>query len=83
MAEVHIIGQIVGASDFPDNSLYCKWSITHGKLFKIPNKLILKSICKLYFFYQVMVGSYFKELKKVRLMLIIQLMNNLLHGRIP
>ncbi len=32
MAEVHIIGQIVGASDFPENSLYCKWSITHGKI---------------------------------------------------
>lgn len=32
MAEVHIIGQIVGASDFPDNSLYCKWSISHGKI---------------------------------------------------
>ena len=34
MAEVHIIGQIVGASDFPDNSLYCKWSISHGKIKK-------------------------------------------------
>ena len=32
MAEVHIIGQIVGGSDFPDNSLYCKWSISHGKI---------------------------------------------------
>ena len=30
MAEVHVIGQIFGASDFPDNSLYCKWSINCG-----------------------------------------------------
>jgi hypothetical protein len=32
MAEVHIIGQILGASDFPENSLYCKWSISCGIL---------------------------------------------------
>ncbi len=30
MAEVHIIGQILGASDFPSHSLYCKWSISTG-----------------------------------------------------
>jgi hypothetical protein len=30
MAELHIIGQILSASDFPDNSLYCKWSVTAG-----------------------------------------------------
>ena len=34
MAEVHIIGQILGGSDFPENSLYCKWSITCGKQLK-------------------------------------------------
>ena len=32
MAEVHVIGQIVGASGFPDHSLFCKWGIHTGKL---------------------------------------------------
>ncbi|EDV29916.1 B9 domain-containing protein 2 [Trichoplax sp. H2] len=27
MAEVHIIGEIIGATGFPSNNLYCKWSI--------------------------------------------------------
>lgn len=49
MAEVHIIGQIVGASDFPDNSLYCKWSITHG-IYYLTSLIKLKITCKLYFF---------------------------------
>lgn len=31
MAEVHVIGQIVGASGFPDHSLFCKWGIHTGK----------------------------------------------------
>ena len=37
MAEVHVIGQILGANEFPDNSLYCKWSLNAGswKLFQI------------------------------------------------
>ena len=30
MAEVHVIGQIVGASGFPDHSLFCKWGIHTG-----------------------------------------------------
>ncbi|XP_049813232.1 B9 domain-containing protein 2 isoform X3 [Schistocerca nitens] len=30
MAEVHIIGQIVGASHFPKHSLFCKWQIHYG-----------------------------------------------------
>lgn len=34
MAEVHIIGQILGASDFPENSLFCKWGIHTGNMFK-------------------------------------------------
>eukprot|EP00003_Mantamonas_plastica_P027497 TRINITY_DN590_c0_g1_i4.p1 TRINITY_DN590_c0_g1~~TRINITY_DN590_c0_g1_i4.p1 ORF type:complete len:149 (+),score=2.22 TRINITY_DN590_c0_g1_i4:61-447(+) len=27
MAEVHIIGELVGASGFPDNTLSCKWKL--------------------------------------------------------
>ncbi|XP_076359891.1 B9 domain-containing protein 2-like isoform X2 [Tachypleus tridentatus] len=30
MAEVHIIGQVVGASGFPDQNLFCKWSLHFG-----------------------------------------------------
>lgn len=30
MAEVHIIGQIVGGTGFPDHSLFCKWGIHTG-----------------------------------------------------
>jgi len=31
MAEVHVIGQLVGASGFPDQSLFCKWGIHIGE----------------------------------------------------
>jgi B9 domain-containing protein 2 len=34
MAEVHIIGQILGASEFPNSSLFCKWSINSGSGWK-------------------------------------------------
>ncbi|KAI4042878.1 B9 domain containing 2 [Homo sapiens] len=27
MAEVHVIGQIIGASGFSESSLFCKWGI--------------------------------------------------------
>jgi len=27
MAQVHLIGQLVGGSEFPQNSLFCKWMI--------------------------------------------------------
>ena len=27
MAELHVIGELVGASGFPAHSLYCKWSV--------------------------------------------------------
>ncbi|EDQ92386.1 uncharacterized protein MONBRDRAFT_17074 [Monosiga brevicollis MX1] len=30
MAELHVIGQIRGASGFPDPSLFCKWQFVHG-----------------------------------------------------
>ena len=32
MAEVHIIGELVGGSEFPDSSLFCKWGIHTGEL---------------------------------------------------
>ena len=35
MAEVHIIGQLVGASEFPSQSLYCKWGIHAGGAWKL------------------------------------------------
>lgn len=35
MAEVHIIGQILGGSGFPDNSLYCKWIVQTGAAWKL------------------------------------------------
>lgn len=35
MAEVHVIGQLVGGSGFPDNSLFCKWGIQTGELWLI------------------------------------------------
>ncbi|KAH9488736.1 B9 domain-containing protein 2 [Bulinus truncatus] len=35
MAEVHVIGQIIGASGFPDHSLFCKWGIHLGGGWKI------------------------------------------------
>lgn len=30
MAELHLIGQLIGASEFPESSLCCKWSIQTG-----------------------------------------------------
>eukprot|EP01137_Pigoraptor_chileana_P016609 Opistho-2@73624 len=30
MAELHIIGELVGASGFPSTNLYCKWGIVTG-----------------------------------------------------
>uniref|UniRef100_A0A670Z0Y6 B9 domain-containing protein 2 n=1 Tax=Pseudonaja textilis TaxID=8673 RepID=A0A670Z0Y6_PSETE len=35
MAEVHVIGQIVGASGFPSSSLFCKWGIHTGASWKL------------------------------------------------
>ena len=34
MAEVHLIGQLIGASDFPEHSLFCRWSIQTGGAWK-------------------------------------------------
>lgn len=30
MAELHVIGQIHGASGFPEKSLFCKWGVNSG-----------------------------------------------------
>ncbi|XP_051900251.1 B9 domain-containing protein 2 [Pristis pectinata] len=35
MAELHIIGQIVGASGFPQHSLFCKWGLHTGCAWKL------------------------------------------------
>ena len=35
MAEVHIIGQVVGASEFPEHSLFCKWGVHAGGAWKL------------------------------------------------
>ena len=35
MAEVHIVGQFVGAADFPLPSLFCKFSVEAGSNFRL------------------------------------------------
>uniref|UniRef100_A0A8B9P6Q4 B9 domain-containing protein 2 n=1 Tax=Apteryx owenii TaxID=8824 RepID=A0A8B9P6Q4_APTOW len=35
MAELHVIGQIVGASGFDESSLFCKWDIHAGGAWKL------------------------------------------------
>lgn len=35
MAEVHVIGQIIGATGFSENSLFCKWGIHTGAAWKL------------------------------------------------
>lgn len=35
MAEVHIIGQIRGATEFPSTSLFCKWAMHAGGAWKL------------------------------------------------
>ncbi|KAB5548961.1 hypothetical protein PHYPO_G00061690 [Pangasianodon hypophthalmus] len=35
MAELHIIGQIIGASGFPQSSLFCKWGIQTGGAWRL------------------------------------------------
>lgn len=35
MAELHIIGQIIGASGFPQSSLFCKWGIHTGGAWRL------------------------------------------------
>uniref|UniRef100_A0A3B3HXR8 B9 domain-containing protein 2 n=2 Tax=Oryzias latipes TaxID=8090 RepID=A0A3B3HXR8_ORYLA len=35
MAELHIIGQILGARGFPQNSLFCKWGVHTGGAWRL------------------------------------------------
>ncbi|XP_032984651.1 B9 domain-containing protein 2 isoform X2 [Rhinolophus ferrumequinum] len=35
MAEAHVIGQIVGATGFSENSLFCKWGVHTGAAWKL------------------------------------------------
>ena len=42
MAEVHVIGQLVGGSEFPENSLFCKWGIHTGKMGVIKTQTIVR-----------------------------------------
>jgi len=35
MAEVHVIGELVGADNFPSSSLFCKWGLALGAAWKI------------------------------------------------
>ncbi|XP_074786832.1 B9 domain-containing protein 2 isoform X2 [Athene noctua] len=35
MAEVHVIGQIVGGSGFPQRRLFCKWGLQAGAAWKL------------------------------------------------
>uniref|UniRef100_A0A915JC28 Uncharacterized protein n=1 Tax=Romanomermis culicivorax TaxID=13658 RepID=A0A915JC28_ROMCU len=32
MAELYVIGQILGAKSFPDKSLFCRWKLHFGDL---------------------------------------------------
>eukprot|EP00026_Physarum_polycephalum_P019312 Phypoly_transcript_21272.p1 GENE.Phypoly_transcript_21272~~Phypoly_transcript_21272.p1 ORF type:complete len:176 (+),score=17.78 Phypoly_transcript_21272:55-582(+) len=40
MAELHILGQLVGASGFPSQDLFCKWSIVAGQNWSLLEGLI-------------------------------------------
>lgn len=35
MAELHLVGQVLGGSGFPLQSLYCKWSLEAGSNFRV------------------------------------------------
>lgn len=35
MAEVHLIGELVGGDKFPSGSLFCKWNLTIGSAWKV------------------------------------------------
>lgn len=44
MAEVHVIGQLIGASGFPDSSLFCKWGVHAGSLYFSDEVLYFKHV---------------------------------------
>ena len=62
MAEVHIIGQILGASEFPNHSLYCKWSINAGLIIFLYKKVYFKRIN----FLNYNLGSGWKHLQGIK-----------------
>jgi len=35
MAEVHLIGELVGGSGFPSGNLFCKWGLAVGNAWKV------------------------------------------------
>lgn len=35
MAEVHLIGELVGGSGFPSGDLFCKWGLSVGSAWKV------------------------------------------------
>ena len=35
MAEVHLIGELVGGSGFPSGNLFCKWGLAVGSAWKV------------------------------------------------
>lgn len=35
MAEVHVIGELVGGDNFPSASLFCKWGLALGTAWKV------------------------------------------------
>ena len=35
MAEVHLIGELLGGSDFPSGNLFCKWGLSTGSAWKV------------------------------------------------
>ena len=35
MAEVHLIGELVGGSSFPSGDLFCKWGLVVGSAWKV------------------------------------------------
>lgn len=35
MAEVHVIGELEGGSDFPSGDLFCKWSVSLGSSWRV------------------------------------------------
>ncbi|XP_065176798.1 B9 domain-containing protein 2-like isoform X2 [Sycon ciliatum] len=35
MAEVHVIGELVGATGFSASGLFCKWTVSHGSSWRL------------------------------------------------
>lgn len=35
MAELHVVGEILGASGFDDRGLFCKWGVVSGRMWEL------------------------------------------------